>query len=357
MISVHTQTIKNLVIGFKKQWRLFMTTFIAILAILSASVFWYTTHQKNNITYTSTAKILLKPASSAKMDGGTTQLYLNTEKSIISANSYLDYLKKQIKSELNLNAKDLVDYQVEADNGTSIVAVHVTSKTATKANKLSKFIGNNIVQNPMDILQNGSAQVIQVSQAKADTAGFGGKVFYLFSFIVAFIFSLLITLIKVYYDPKIYDVAILKDVFPTSKIYNPADETQLEDTFGKIIKNNSSDKTISVLYFSEYESVLQAVKNILMKSDDDKKIVNYSNRELSHSEGGVQQLPVSDLYNDTNEKNESVQLIDCSEIINSGVGNEQALVVKAGVITKSQVASLVNEFKGNVVSLAIIFLK
>lgn len=344
--SSSIQSFKNLLNSLKRKWPLFIGLLVILTIVLEAGTFWYTYRQTNEVTYSATTKVLITPNQKRALDGGNLQVYLNTEKAIIGSEKFADYLKKDMTNKIGLKDTELVDYQVDSENGTSIIVIQATAQSEKKAIRIGKYIGKMIVENPMNILQGGKAQVID-SHSRVNVNGVSaGKSVYLYSFVIAMMISLIGTLIIAYYDQRIYDAVLISKMLPKAHIYQISDKYEAKDTFQKILHRRDSllkNNNLSVLYFKNVELISTELVPLLIDQKVQQPIKWYSDNKNQNSIASVKQLSIADLYGTSEEQVSDIELIDCSTTINSGSNDLQMIIIKKGENTKLQLNLLANE--------------
>ncbi|MFD1411452.1 YveK family protein [Lapidilactobacillus gannanensis] len=342
-ISEQTQTIKNLAKNLVKSWRVFVIFLVSLTLILGLGSYWYGHHQTSTVTYKATSKILITPDKKKNLDGGNLQVYLNTEKTIIGSDKFSSYLGKKLFNK-NIAKTRNIDYQVESENGTSIISIHTVDSNSSDARKIANGISREIIKNPKNILQGGSAEIISTNIVTQVASSRSLKKLLILSIAIALIISLIITFIWAFHRGNIYDSTILAQAFKTSVIYNVHDEHALEDAFNKIfrrITQLSSEKVLdlSILYFNDSQNFVPTLLKVLNDKQINPSVYVYTNDEITTKSDYVQQLKINDLY-ETNFEKPKIDLIDCSDVVNSGLGSYELVIVKDGMLTKKQLAKL-----------------
>lgn len=351
--STHTQTLKNLVKSLQKSWLFFVSILVALLLVFGLGAYKYSTHQNNTVTYKANSKILLSPNKKRNLDGGNLQVYLNTEKSIIASDKFANYLQKKLVKTGALDTKEKLDYQVDNDNGTSIISIHVTNTNKTKARQQANGISKLISKNPMNILQDGTAEVIGRSNVMQVTAARSLKKIMMLTIVIALIISFVLTIIKAYYNPYIYDSTLIQSFLRHAYLYEVKTDSERKDTLEKIIYRWSNaekiqNQGISIMYVGNIAKIQTNLTSILKTHQLDLPIVEYTDKNVTENSSinGTQKLAVDDLYT-SKENMPIVEMIDCSQIANTGNSQFKVLVVNDGNLTKRQLMKIKLELSQN----------
>ncbi|WP_125766771.1 YveK family protein [Lapidilactobacillus wuchangensis] len=348
-VTTQTQTLKNLLKGLKKTWLLFICLLVGLTIVFSLAAHWYSGRQTGDVEYKATTKVLITPNKNQEMDGSTLQVYLNTEKSIISSGKFEKYLQKSKLKPNLLNKEDLTNYQIENDNGTSIISIHEINPDKKKALAIVNYVAKTISRNPMNMLQEGTAQVIGTSDVVQTTSNRNMKKVYLFAFVFALFISMIIALVMANYSKVIYDAAIIHSALSNANIYEVSKFANVKDVLDKFFRKtaffDSNNVEATVIYFNNADLIKSTLLSLLPADVQTKtKLVEYTNEKNDKSNDQFQQLSTDSLYHETLSADKSLSLIDCSKTINVGSGKNQILIVKDGSLLKSELNDLVVEF-------------
>lgn len=336
-LSVHSHSVKGLLKGMLNSWRLFVVTLVAFAVVLGAGSYAYGHKGVATNTYSATSKVLLTPNNKKTLDGGSLQLYLNTEKAMIGSDSFANYVAKQVTAKEGFSKNEVTNYQVESENGTSILSITATASSPQKAKQISNFVLKAVANASSDQLQGGMASVVEKADTVKVLGGKSNRKLYIVAGLMTIILSFMVLFIRVYFDNRIYDFEIVKTAFPTAVFYEPADENEFKKNVARIFKGTNQDgntvKTDITIFdgFSKIVGLLNTVETTNV----------YSNQKLTMPEG-MTQMSLDSLYE---QHDANLNVIDASEKVAMGVSEAQILVFNENDCTKKQVLKVLQELK------------
>ena len=342
-LSVHSHSVKGLLKGMLNSWRLFVVTLVAFAVVLGAGSYAYGHKSVATNTYSATSKVLLTPNNKKTLDGGSLQLYLNTEKAMIGSEYFANYVSKQVTEKEKFSKSEVTNYQIENENGTSILNITATANSAQKAKQISNFVLEVVANASSEQLQGGNATVVETAETDetAETAkvlgGQSNRKLYVVAGLMAVILSFMVLFIRVYFDNRIYDFEIVKMAFPTAVFYEPADENEFKKNIARIfkgIKQNGNTVKTDITIFDGFSKIMG-----LLNVEGTTNV--YSNQKLAIPEG-MTQMSLDSLYE---QHDANLNVIDATEKVAMGLSETQILVFNENDCTKKQVLKVLQELK------------
>lgn len=336
-LSVHSHSVKGLLKGMLNSWRLFVVTLVAFAVVLGAGSYAYGHKSVATNTYSATSKVLLTPNNKKTLDGGSLQLYLNTEKAMIGSESFANYVSKQVTAKEKFSKSEVTNYQIESENGTSILSITATANSAQKAKQISNFVLEVVANASSEQLQGGNATVVETAETAKVLGGQSNRKLYVVAGLMAVILSFMVLFIRVYFDNRIYDFEIVKIAFPTAVFYEPADENELKKNIARIfkgIKQNGNTVKTDITIFDGFSKIMG-----LLNVEGTTNV--YSNQKLAIPEG-MTQMSLDSLYE---QHDANLNVIDATEKVAMGLSETQILVFNENDCTKKQVLKVLQELK------------
>ncbi|UTC07673.1 hypothetical protein A4W77_07310 [Latilactobacillus curvatus] len=336
-LSVHSHSVKGLLKGMLNSWRLFVVTLVAFAVVLGAGSYAYGHKSVATNTYSATSKVLLTPNNKKTLDGGSLQLYLNTEKAMIGSESFANYVSKQVTAKEKFSKSEVTNYQIESENGTSILSITATANSAQKAKQISNFVLEVVANASSEQLQGGNATVVETAETAKVLGGQSNRKLYVVAGLMAVILSFMVLFIRVYFDNRIYDFEIVKIAFPTAVFYEPADENEFKKNIARIfkgIKQNGNTVKTDITIFDGFSKIMG-----LLNVEGTTNV--YSNQKLAIPEG-MTQMSLDSLYE---QHDANLNVIDATEKVAMGLSETQILVFNENDCTKKQVLKVLQELK------------
>lgn len=336
-LSVHSHSVKGLLKGMLNSWRLFVVTLVAFAVVLGAGSYAYGHKSVATNTYSATSKVLLTPNNKKTLDGGSLQLYLNTEKAMIGSESFANYVSKQVTAKEKFSKSEVTNYQIENENGTSILSITATANSAQKAKQISNFVLEVVANASSEQLQGGNATVVETAETAKVLGGQSNRKLYVVAGLMAVILSFMVLFIRVYFDNRIYDFEIVKIAFPTAVFYEPADENEFKKNIARIfkgIKQNGNTVKTDITIFDGFSKIMG-----LLNVEGTTNV--YSNQKLAMPEG-MTQMSLDSLYE---QHDANLNVIDATEKVAMGLSETQILVFNENDCTKKQVLKVLQELK------------
>lgn len=336
-LSVHSHSVKGLLKGMLNSWRLFVVTLVAFAVVLGAGSYAYGHKSVATNTYSATSKVLLTPNNKKTLDGGSLQLYLNTEKAMIGSESFANYVSKQVTEKEKFSKSEVTNYQIESENGTSILNITATANSAQKAKQISNFVLEVVANASSEQLQGGNATVVETAETAKVLGGQSNRKLYVVAGLMAVILSFMVLFIRVYFDNRIYDFEIVKIAFPTAVFYEPADENEFKKNIARIfkgIKQNGNAVKTDITIFDGFSKIMG-----LLNVEGTTNV--YSNQKLAIPEG-MTQMSLDSLYE---QHDANLNVIDATEKVAMGLSETQILVFNENDCTKKQVLKVLQELK------------
>lgn len=336
-LSVHSHSVKGLLKGMLNSWRLFVVTLVAFAVVLGAGSYAYGHKSVATNTYSATSKVLLTPNNKKTLDGGSLQLYLNTEKAMIGSESFANYVSKQVTAKEKFSKSEVTNYQIESENGTSILNITATANSAQKAKQISNFVLEVVANASSEQLQGGNATVVETAETAKVLGGQSNRKLYVVAGLMAVILSFMVLFIRVYFDNRIYDFEIVKIAFPTAVFYEPADENEFKKNIARIfkgIKQNGNTVKTDITIFDGFSKIMG-----LLNVEGTTNV--YSNQKLAIPEG-MTQMSLDSLYE---QHDANLNVIDATEKVAMGLSETQILVFNENDCTKKQVLKVLQELK------------
>lgn len=339
-LSVHSHSVKGLLKGMLNSWRLFVVTLVAFAVVLGAGSYAYGHKSVATNTYSATSKVLLTPNNKKTLDGGSLQLYLNTEKAMIGSESFANYVSKQVTAKEKFSKSEVTNYQIENENGTSILNITATANSAQKAKQISNFVLEVVANASSEQLRGGNATVVETAETDETAKVLGGqsnRKLYVVAGLMAVILSFMVLFIRVYFDNRIYDFEIVKIAFPTAVFYEPADENEFKKNIARIfkgIKQNGNTVKTDITIFDGFSKIMG-----LLNVEGTTNV--YSNQKLAIPEG-MTQMSLDSLYE---QHDANLNVIDATEKVAMGLSETQILVFNENDCTKKQVLKVLQELK------------
>ncbi|MCS8617654.1 hypothetical protein [Latilactobacillus curvatus] len=336
-LSVHSHSVKGLLKGMLNSWRLFVVTLVAFAVVLGAGSYAYGHKSVATNTYSATSKVLLTPNNKKTLDGGSLQLYLNTEKAMIGSESFANYVSKQVTAKEKFSKSEVTNYQIENENGTSILNITATANSAQKAKQISNFVLEVVANASSEQLQGGNATVVETAETAKVLGGQSNRKLYVVAGLMAVILSFMVLFIRVYFDNRIYDFEIVKIAFPTAVFYEPADENEFKKNIARIfkgIKQNGNTVKTDITIFDGFSKIMG-----LLNVEGTTNV--YSNQKLAMPEG-MTQMSLDSLYE---QHDANLNVIDATEKVAMGLSETQILVFNENDCTKKQVLKVLQELK------------
>lgn len=336
-LSVHSHSVKGLLKGMLNSWRLFVATFVVLTLILEAGTYVYSRRGVATNTYSATSKVLLTQET---LDGGSLQLYLNTEKVMIGSESFANYVSKQVTAKEKFSKSEVTNYQIENENGTSILNITATANSAQKAKQISNFVLEVVANASSEQLQGGNATVVETAETAETAKVLGGqsnRKLYVVAGLMAVILSFMVLFIRVYFDNRIYDFEIVKIAFPTAVFYEPADENEFKKNIARIfkgIKQKGNTVKTDITIFDGFSKIMG-----LLNVEGTTNV--YSNQKLAMPKG-MTQMSLDSLYE---QHDANLNVIDATEKVAMGLSETQILVFNENDCTKKQVLKVLQELK------------
>ncbi|WP_426385907.1 hypothetical protein [Latilactobacillus curvatus] len=336
-LSVHSHSVKGLLKGMLNSWRLFVVTLVAFAVVLGAGSYAYGHKSVATNTYSATSKVLLTPNNKKTLDGGSLQLYLNTEKAMIGSESFANYVSKQVTEKEKFSKSEVTNYQIESENGTSILNITATANSAQKAKQISNFVLEVVANASSEQLQGGNATVVETAETAKVLGGQSNRKLYVVAGLMAVILSFMVLFIRAYFDNRIYDFEIVKIAFPTAVFYEPADENEFKKNIARIfkgIKQNGNTVKTDITIFDGFSKIMG-----LLNVEGTTNV--YSNQKLAIPEG-MTQMSLDSLYE---QHDANLNVIDATEKVAMGLSETQILVFNENDCTKKQVLKVLQELK------------
>lgn len=336
-LSVHSHSVKGLLKGMLNSWRLFVVTLVAFAVVLGAGSYAYGHKSVATNTYSATSKVLLTPNNKKTLDGGSLQLYLNTEKAMIGSESFANYVSKQVTEKEKFSKSEVTNYQIESENGTSILNITAIANSAQKAKQISNFVLEVVANASSEQLQGGNATVVETAETAKVLGGQSNRKLYVVAGLMAVILSFMVLFIRVYFDNRIYDFEIVKIAFPTAVFYEPADENEFKKNIARIfkgIKQNGNTVKTDITIFDGFSKIMG-----LLNVEGTTNV--YSNQKLAIPEG-MTQMSLDSLYE---QHDANLNVIDATEKVAMGLSETQILVFNENDCTKKQVLKVLQELK------------
>lgn len=336
-LSVHSHSVKGLLKGMLNSWRLFVVTLVAFAVVLGAGSYAYGHKSVATNTYSATSKVLLTPNNKKTLDGGSLQLYLNTEKAMIGSEYFANYVSKQVTEKEKFSKSEVTNYQIESENGTSILNITATANSAQKAKQISNFVLEVVTNASSEQLQGGNATVVETAETAKVLGGQSNRKLYVVAGLMAVILSFMVLFIRVYFDNRIYDFEIVKIAFPTAVFYEPADENEFKKNIARIfkgIKQNGNTVKTDITIFDGFSKIMG-----LLNVEGTTNV--YSNQKLAIPEG-MTQMSLDSLYE---QHDANLNVIDATEKVAMGLSETQILVFNENDCTKKQVLKVLQELK------------
>jgi len=336
-LSVHSHSVKGLLKGMLNSWRLFVVTLVAFAVVLGAGSYAYGHKSVATNTYSATSKVLLTPNNKKTLDGGSLQLYLNTEKAMIGSESFANYVSKQVTAKEKFSKSEVTNYQIESENGTSILSITATANSAQKAKQISNFVLEVVANASSEQLQGGNATVVETAETAKVLGGQSNRKLYVVAGLMAVILSFMVLFIRVYFDNRIYDFEIVKIAFPTAVFYEPADENEFKKNIARIfkgIKQKGNTVKTDITIFDGFSKIMG-----LLNVEGTTNV--YSNQKLAIPEG-MTQMSLDSLYE---QHDANLNVIDATEKVAMGLSETQILVFNENDCTKKQVLKVLQELK------------
>lgn len=336
-LSVHSHSVKGLLKGMLNSWRLFVVTLVAFAVVLGAGSYAYGHKSVATNTYSATSKVLLTPNNKKTLDGGSLQLYLNTEKAMIGSESFANYVSKQVTEKEKFSKSEVTNYQIESENGTSILNITATANSAQKAKQISNFVLEVVANASSEQLQGGNATVVETAETAKVLGGQSNRKLYVVAGLMAVILSFMVLFIRVYFDNRIYDFEIVKIALPTAVFYEPADENEFKKNIARIfkgIKQNGNTVKTDITIFDGFSKIMG-----LLNVEGTTNV--YSNQKLAIPEG-MTQMSLDSLYE---QHDANLNVIDATEKVAMGLSETQILVFNENDCTKKQVLKVLQELK------------
>lgn len=336
-LSVHSHSVKGLLKGMLNSWRLFVVTLVAFAVVLGAGSYAYGHKSVATNTYSATSKVLLTPNNKKTLDGGSLQLYLNTEKAMIGSESFANYVSKQVTAKEKFSKSEVTNYQIESENGTSILSITATANSAQKAKQISNFVLEVVANASSEQLQGGNATVVETAETAKVLGRQSNRKLYVVAGLMAVILSFMVLFIRVYFDNRIYDFEIVKIAFPTAVFYEPADDNEFKKNIARIfkgIKQNGNTVKTDITIFDGFSKIMG-----LLNVEGTTNV--YSNQKLAMPEG-MTQMSLDSLYE---QHDANLNVIDATEKVAMGLSETQILVFNENDCTKKQVLKVLQELK------------
>lgn len=336
-LSVHSHSVKGLLKGMLNSWRLFVVTLVAFAVVLGAGSYAYGHKSVATNTYSATSKVLLTPNNKKTLDGGSLQLYLNTEKAMIGSESFANYVSKQVTEKEKFSKSEVTNYQIESENGTSILNITAIANSAQKAKQISNFVLEVVANASSEQLQGGNATVVETAETAKVLGGQSNRKLYVVAGLMAVILSFMVLFIRVYFDNRIYDFEIVKIAFPTAVFYEPADENEFKKNIARIfkgIKQNGNTVKTDITIFDGFSKIMG-----LLNVEGTTNV--YSNQKLAMPKG-MTQMSLDSLYE---QHDANLNVIDATEKVAMGLSETQILVFNENDCTKKQVLKVLQELK------------
>lgn len=336
-LSVHSHSVKGLLKGMLNSWRLFVVTLIALAVVLGTGSYAYGHKGVATNTYSATSKVLLTPNNKKTLDGGSLQLYLNTEKAMLGSDSFANNVAKQVTKKEDFSKSEVTNYQVDSENGTSILSITATASSAQKAKQISNFVLKVVTNASSEQLQGGKATVVEKAGTVKVLGGQSNRKLYIVTGLMAVILSFMVLFIRVYFDNRIYDFEIVKNAFPTAVFYEPEDENEFKENIARIYKGaKQSENTteLDITIFDGFSKIL-----LLLNAFGTTNV--YSNQKLTLPEG-MTPMSLDSLYEQHDAK---LNIIDASKKVMMGVSRTQILVFNKNDCTKKQLLKVMQELK------------
>ncbi|WIE01168.1 hypothetical protein QN289_02065 [Latilactobacillus curvatus] len=336
-LSVHSHSVKGLLKGMLNSWRLFVVTLVAFAVVLGAGSYAYGHKSVATNTYSATSKVLLTPNNKKTLDGGSLQLYLNTEKAMIGSESFANYVSKQVTEKEKFSKSEVTNYQIESENGTSILNITATANSAQKAKQISNFVLEVVANASSEQLQGGNATVVETAETAKVLGGQSNRKLYVVAGLMAVILSFMVLFIRAYFDNRIYDFEIVKIAFPTAVFYEPADENEFKKNIARIfkgIKQNGNTVKTDITIFDGFSKIMG-----LLNVEGTTNV--YSNQKLAIPES-MTQMSLDSLYE---QHDANLNVIDATEKVAMGLSETQILVFNENDCTKKQVLKVLQELK------------
>lgn len=336
-LSVHSHSVKGLLKGMLNSWRLFVVTLVAFAVVLGAGSYAYGHKSVATNTYSATSKVLLTPNNKKTLDGGSLQLYLNTEKAMIGSESFANYVSKQVTAKEKFSKSEVTNYQIESENGTSILSITATANSAQKAKQISNFVLEVVANASSEQLQGGNATVVETAETAKVLGGQSNRKLYVVAGLMAVILSFMVLFIRVYFDNRIYDFEIVKIAFPTAVFYEPADDNEFKKNIARIfkgIKQNGNTVKTDITIFDGFSKIMG-----LLNVEGTTNV--YSNQKLAMPEG-MTQMSLDSLYE---QHDANLNVIDATEKVAMGLSETQILVFNENDCTKKQILKVLQELK------------
>ncbi|KRM20957.1 YveK family protein [Latilactobacillus graminis] len=336
-LSVHSHSVKGLLKGMLSSWRLFVITLVAFAVVLGAGSYAYGHKSVATNTYSATSKVLLTPNNKKTLDGGSLQLYLNTEKAMLGSDSFANNVAKQVTNKEDFSKNEVTNYQVESENGTSILSITATASSAQKAKQISNFVLKVVTNASSEQLQGGKATVVEKANTVKVLGGQSNRKLYIVTGLIAVILSFMVLFIRIYFDNRIYDFEIVKNAFPTAVFYEPGDENEFKENIARIYKGLEQSENaieVDITIFDGFSKIVSLLNKVGTTNV-------YSNQKLILPDG-MTQMPLDSLYE---QHDAELNVIDASEKMVMGVSKTQILVFDENNCTKKQLLKVIQELK------------
>lgn len=340
-LTTDSHTLKTLLKGAKRIWIFAITIFILFSIVLTGGIYFYTNHKSNVQNYEATSKILLTPNYNKEYDGGTTQMYLNSEKTILESQNIKAKFLKSIGKKYSWKKESQINYKIKIKDGTSVASIKVQAPTAKMAKQTSNQLAKMIIENKYGVLQKGEATIIEKSKkAKLQIVVTSHKKYYLAAIILSLLISILLTLVRSYFDDRIYDVNVLKGYLRNLNIYETKNDNVLTvlKKINKVVRAEKKNEPISIYFFDKNVGGM-VIKSVSELQPQNGYII-FSDGEISDES----KLSLDALYTNK-EKTNSFDIVDCSTEININNTAIPVLVIQDGKTMKKQVAEIYNELQ------------
>lgn len=350
-ISVHSHTLKSLLKGFRKALVFFAAILVVLSIVLGGLVYLQSHRTVASTTFNSTSKVMLAPDENKdSVDGTAMQVFVNTEKEIIGSEKFTKFLNKNMEKDIDIKPERLLNYEVDNPNGTSVIELKVTALSKKDAEKISKYMAKTIATDKLNILQGGKAKVIDSHSEVTENLTRSNKMLYVYSVLIAAVLSFIITLIKVYYDPRIYDNKIISDAFTTGNVYLVKNDQNYVTALKKIFKTTELvEKTknldLTITYFEGKDKYINDTLDLANNIGLKVPISIFSDTDEMNVNGEVTNYSTNNLYSFNTENVSGISFIDNTKSINAKDSMVQVLVVEEGKTTKNQVVDTYNEIK------------
>ena len=232
---------------------------------------------------------------------------------------------------------EVTNYQIESENGTSILNITATANSAQKAKQISNFVLEVVANASSEQLQGGNATVVETAETAKVLGGQSNRKLYVVAGLMAVILSFMVLFIRAYFDNRIYDFKIVKIAFPTAVFYEPADENEFKKNIARIfkgIKQNGNTVKTDITIFDGFSKIMG-----LLNVEGTTNV--YSNQKLAIPEG-MNQMSLDSLYE---QHDANLNVIDATGKVAMGLSETQILVFNENDCTKKQVLKVLQELK------------